>query len=323
MRSGIDMQTSSERTQGETPPCVSLSEPMIVRIQTFYNIAKANSAPLSLRELLSLVPLDMTERELANAWQECSVLNDNYAITEGVIAEKNKQNRVNNAKMNEELERTKFNMQYANRFRAWMRNNDILTLAVSGSTSYQSASESDDLDFFLITNNGTMWATLTRSLILARFFRLIKRSAPTICLSFVADSDFAELHFATNQSSLIARDALSAKILFGDSYYTGLLRKNTWIQRYYPKLYERFFAFNYHVQTTKGRGVASALKRVLNLFLYGTIGGYIKLKSDLLNRKLTKQGRFSSLFEVRIGKDHCIFESTRYRKLKKMYTKLE
>lgn len=326
------MQASSEKMRGEAHHGFYLSNRTISKIQTFCNIAKANNASISLEELLSLVPLEVTEKELANAWQKCPTLSDDYAIAEGVIEEKPKQRGANDSSswmvVDEGLQqrrrqRTIFNMQHADMYRAWIGNNDIVTLAVSGSTSYQSASETDDLDFFLVARNEAMWICLTRSLILARIFKLSRRNAPSICLSFVANSHLAELHFATNRNALIAREALSAKLLLGYGYYANLLKKNSWIGDYYPKLYESFFNSNRNDQTTSRRGRTSSLKRIIDLFLYKTVGTYIKIKSDLLNRRLMKQGISSSVFEPRIGKDHCIYESKRYRQLKKMYSKLD
>ncbi len=203
---------------------------------------------------------------------------------------------------------------------------NLKALAISGSTSYLSVSSEDDLDFFFVTEKDTMWVTFAKSLLLARLFKLVERNAPSLCLSFVADERFTEEQFATSHDGLIARDAVSAKVIRGEAYYNDLLQKSIWISDFFPKLYELRFGNRsnvVHSNETKRRRGTSTTKAIVNAFAFYTMGTYIRVKSNLLNRKLAKLGKESSVFKLRIGKDHCIYESMSYRDLRKIYSQLE
>jgi len=52
--------------------------------------------------------------------------------------------------------------------------------------------------------------------------------------------------------------------------------------------------------------VPSTTRRFLNLRLRFLVRNCIAVRSTMLNRKLMKQGRSSSLFTVKIGPNHCI-----------------
>jgi hypothetical protein len=67
----------------------------------------------------------------------------------------------------------------------------------------------------------------------------------------------------------------------------------------------------------------SLLTFCANSLLYWTVGSYLRVKSYLLNRKLGRLGDRKKQFELKIGKDHCIFESNRYRELRGLYGELE
>src|ERR1035438_7057717 len=62
---------------------------------------------------------------------------------------------------------------------------------------------------------------------------------------------------------------------------------------------------------------------LLNSFLYHTLGSFLRIKSWALNRRLTKAAWHSSVFATRVGLGYYIYESNRYRKLRKMYGELE
>ncbi|MFI5420379.1 MAG: hypothetical protein ACHQ1H_05380, partial [Nitrososphaerales archaeon] len=90
---------------------------------------------------------------------------------------------------------------------------------------------------------------------------------------------------------------------------------------YFPKLYN-LRVRNYRAKTTENNRDSPA-GRIVNLFLYYVAGSYIKVKSHLLNRKFMKLGKKPSLFQLRIGRDHCIYESADYVNLKSLYSRLK
>ena len=93
------------------------------------------------------------------------------------------------------------------------------------------------------------------------------------------------------------------------------------MSRYFPMLYEQRVQA---VEQEIGPPIkTSLLARIENLFVYFITGRYIRLKSHLLNRRYAKEKKWNSLFRVRIGPDHCIYESERYLHLRQMYLALD
>lgn len=159
-------------------------------------------------------------------------------------------------------------------------------------------------------------------MIFARVFRFSTKKAPWICLSYVSDEEFVRGELSRNQNGLFARDAISTMVVRGEDYFLNLLKGNSWMSLYFPKLYGLRIREEASPKTIPHGKTASSFERMLNLFLYYTAGSYIRLKSNLLNRKFSRDRKFSSLFNLRIGWDHCIYESVDYMRLRKLYASL-
>ena len=295
-------------------------------ILTFCKIAKANGSMLSLKDVILLASLDMTEDELIRAWDECDELNSAYQIVSGRILERNARQDDGHYEMMDEyaerLLRATSNVAFAKKFVSFLQDKNLKLVCISGSTSYLSVSREDDLDFCLVTKRNRMWTTFAKSLLLARLFRISEPSSPSLCLSYVADEDFITSQFRKPQDALFARDAISATVVRGEGFFSTLLYLGSWMARYFPKMY------NLRLQgRMKGTPVdydtSSLVERILDIFVFYIIGRYIRVKSNLLNRKLSKLGLRDSVFKVKMGKDHCIYESFSYMELKRMYSELQ
>jgi hypothetical protein len=193
-------------------------------------------------------------------------------------------------------------------------------VAVSGSTSYGSASLSKDADFFCVAPIGEMWLSLARSLLIARAYGVLNRGAPGFCLSCVMDDAYARSAFKSRRHPLFARDAIEARVLIGQGVYKSLMRSARWISNYYPVAYQASIANDSEASAASR---PSAFARILNLVLYAVLGRYMLAKSTLLNRRLKALGRSGDVFSVRSGADHLIYESRRYGELRKEYESSE
>ena len=310
----------------EKPQTASvLSEKTLSNIVLFCDVAKANGTSVTLKELIALTSIDFTEEQLTESWKDYEVLSAKYTIVSGIVLElsdveetASTQVAVREREISENFQRANSNISFATRFGSFLGPSIFEVLAISGSTSYLSVSRTDDLDFFCISKSGGMWSSFVKALILARLFRTKEKNSPWLCLSYVADKGFTEREFAASKNGLIARDAISARIIRGEDSYSNLLKENRWMSEYFPKLY------NLRISKSSGQSSAamqvSALSSIINLFLYYFAGNYIRLKSYLLNRKFGKEKKFSSIFKLRIGRDHCIYESQDYLRLRKMYS---
>ncbi|MDG6906974.1 MAG: hypothetical protein JRN20_14470 [Nitrososphaerota archaeon] len=313
--SGKDMVANSK--------LASLSEEEVKRIRMLCDVSDAIGSYLTLKELLSLVPLEISESALSENWGAFVGL-ERYRISSGMIINKEHEDRDLGAIREEEwdkISRANRNLKHSMNFSNLCSHIGLKVLSVSGSTSYLSVTRDGDLDFFCIMNEEAIWPSLVKFLLLARAFRIVNRGSPPICLSYVVDEEFAIREFTKHQDGLFARDALYTRILRGRNYYSHLLKLSPWMEEYFPKMYrertERIPVENVTINS------GSHFQKIVNLFVYFTAGSYIKLKSYLLNRKYAKEKRWSSLFRVRVAEDHCIYESAKYLNLKKLYEPMD
>ncbi len=300
-------------------------EHIIHEVNFLSGIAKANGSFVSLKDLAALTRTNLSKEQLESSWAAIPELAGSYELKNGLIIERGNSNAGNSlTSVDQEQEkkaRAERYARYAREFASLCKGGETKLIAISGSTSYQSPSAADDLDIFCITRPGSLWLFLTKSLLLARFLHVFRGSEPRICFSYVVDENFVEKEFLPARDALFARDALTTMVVHGQEFYEELLKKSSWISRYFPHLYQtRTNALHHEVAREK---IASApSQRFLNTLLWILVGNYIALKSDMLNRRIRKQRKVSLLFSTRIGPDHCIFESVRYSKLKAMYSRL-
>jgi len=312
---------------GSTPhPPSSLNERDASQIKLLCDVARKNGATLTVEEVMALTTAPASREELEMAWQHTPILSSSYELRSGLVVERNS-GSMTDAQVVREVDRrvrAKSYLRHAARFSALCGGRYTKLMAVSGSVSYMSASELDDLDFFCVTKRDTLWVFLTRTLILARVFRRVsgKKGTPKYCFSCSMDEKFALKSFSASQGPLFARDALSAVVLVDrDDCYRSLLEEGAWMEKHYPRLYRSRLGRGEEGRARAPREArSSSCDRVLNLFLYLTVGGYIRLKSALLNRKFRHEGRRDALFSVLSGPDLCMYESEKYIDLRESYS---
>jgi hypothetical protein len=295
-----------------------LTDESISRIDLLYNVARLNDSVLSLRDLQVLLNSETSLSELEDAFADTPILKSKYNLQSGFVFEKGKDDAI--VALELQKRRKAFgNVALGARLAARLKGKGSVIIAIGGSTSYQSVKESDDLDFFCITHTDSVWIFLTKALLLLRATRLYSSQPSGACLSCVMDQDFAEKLFGNEQDPLFARDALNAIVLEGDKQYRSLLLKADWIARMFPRLYA---ARSIPIEGAIHRRDSSVIRRVVNLFLFRTVGVYIRMKSMLENRRIARHGNKGRLFVTRVGRDHCIYESMRYRKMREIYRRL-
>jgi hypothetical protein len=308
-----------------TPEPLHVWEHIIYEISFLAGIAKANGSLLSLKDLLALTRTNLSEEQLKAWWAITPELAGFYELKNGLIIERDNDHpgRVQSilGREQEKRARAESYTRYAREFASFCTGQETKLIAISGSTSYHTAAPADDLDIFCITKPDHLWLFLTKSLLLARFLQVFRRSEPRICFSYAVDQNFVMNEFLPVRDPLFARDALTTIVIHGQEFYEELLRKSSWISNYFPRLYQqRVNAV--HLEPGREKIASASSRRFLNTLLLVLVGNYIAFKSAMLNRRLRKQGKLSSLFKARIGPDHCVFESVRYSKLRDMYLNL-
>lgn len=294
-------------------------EDIVPIVSVAMNVAQLHGAAVALVELENLLPETNTTEDLVAVLELFPQLRDAYVVRNGLVTPKSESAPASSAR-EEAQRRSMANISAARAFGRTLAGRDLEVIAVSGSTSYLSASARDDLDLFCVTTKGRVWVFLLKALVMARLRRLSDRRATPVTFSCVMDRKRADEMFSTDNGALFARDALMARVVSGHRSYAELLDEASWIQRYFPRLYGR-------------RGKREALPHSserpsllpygpLNLLLYRTVGSFIRAKASLHNRRLAREGKGMALFRLRIGADHLIYESRRYQALRSMYSKV-
>jgi hypothetical protein len=293
------------------------------QINVLYDVAKENGSPLSVEQVLSLLPDELSPERLEEVLLSTPGLNERFEIKSGLIFERQTHSNEQISSVNAYLEsegRSRRNFGWARQFVTLARYTPSEMISVSGSNSYFSASTSDDIDLFCVTEADSLWLFVTKSLLLARLFRWTRSGSPPLCFSCVMDSRYAELMFSRPQDALFARDALTARVVHGSGIYGSLLQKSTWMGNYFKRPYSSRLSLFMPLPGDFSRKTKST-RKLTNLFMYSVVGSYIRVKSFLLNRRLSKQNK-SAIFLAKLGPDHLIYESRRYLNLRSLYSQI-
>jgi hypothetical protein len=303
----------------ETSGCLfAIGERELAEISSYCEIAKVNKSMITLSELRQLTAADATEEDFLAAWDGNATLASRYLIDSGYIVERGGGQRSNSGWVDEEernMRRARKNVTTAEDFSNLCASERVKLLAVAGGNSYKRARDGDDIDLFCVTTENSLWLFMLKSLLLARIYQLTRRSPP-FCFSYVMDERRARTEFARSGDRLFARDALAAKVMVGAGFYRSLLGDGGWMERYFPRMYGRSYQEAGEARREAGQRRGNA---AVNTLLYLTVGTYIRMKAHMLNRRYRSKGNTSALFRVRIGIDHCIYESNRYQVLRGMY----
>lgn len=299
----------------------SLDDSQRQAVLIYCRIAAVSGALLSVSDLLELLSLDATEEELERSILSDAFLSSKVTVDSGRVLLRRGDSTVKAAteEADRRARRAIANAQ-AGRVFARLLNKSAVFMGVAGTTSYLSAAEHDDIDFYCITKTDGMWAFMLRAFILSRIFSLVRRSDPPFCFSFVLDERQASREVSQPRGALYARDTLTAMVVSGGSAYHAILENASWMRSYFPTVYARRLkeiGGSDHPQPER-RG-----SRVINLFLFRTVGWYVSLKAWALNRRLTKEGKKDSVFRTTIGPGQLEYASRRYLELGRMYNALE
>lgn len=297
---------------------MTLSEKSTERVDLLFELAKRNGSLISIHELTRLLATSTSEQEVAKAIMHDPHLSSRFEITDGYVVERRPGGGASDLREESRNRvRARSNMALAVRFERLLRPARFRMVAVSGSTSYGSASSSKDLDLFCVAPAGRLWYSLTWGLIMARVFALVSPRSPCICLSCIMDERYAFSLFSRAQGPLFARDAIETKVVRGRDTHSSLMRAAGWITAFYPGAYE---SSEFSAAPLPTMNSPSVLERVTNRFIFITVGKYMRLKSALLNRRLRTAHRSWDVFEIQCSEDHLVYESKRYASMRQRYT---
>ena len=294
-------------------------------VLAYCKIAAASGALLTLKDLADLLAIDATEKELEDTISSDKYLASRVCVESGRVLLRQPGFDLEIArKATEEAERRRkraiANVEAARTF-APLLGKDAVFVAVAGTSSYLSASEGDDIDYYVITKTNRMWAFLLKSFILSRISSLARRTGPPFCFSFVMDERQSREELSSPKGALYARDTLTAKVISGGAAYHSILENASWMRSYFPSVYEKRLgeggsSGGQHPSRKNG-------SRILNMLLFLTLGRYVLLRAWILNRQLAEAGRSAAIFETKLGPGKLEYASRRYVELGKMYQAME
>jgi hypothetical protein len=291
----------------------------------YCKIAASSGALLSIEDLVELLGIDATEEELERGISSDGSLASKVYVESGLVALISPGSDRGAAKKTvEEAEKRRSralaNIEAAKSF-STLFSRDTIFVAVAGTNSYLSAAEGDDIDFYCITKTDGMWAFMLKALLLSRVRSLSRRGAPPFCFSYVMDERQVRDEPNIPKTAVHARDTLTAKVISGEATYRAILENASWMRSYFPAVYEHRLR---EAGSRKGPYPSSGKgSRIINEWLFATLGSFLALKAWTLNRRLAKQGKSSAVFKTWIEPGRLEYASRRYLELGKMYQALE
>ncbi len=196
--------------------------------------------------------------------------------------------------------------------RPWLR-----AVAITGSVAYGEPAPGDDLDLFIVCRAGALYWFLVYAYLAIRLSRWHQGSPgrPIPCLNYVVDERRADRDFGRDRGFLFAREALSACVLQGASYYQGLLSRATWMRARVPGLYAERAQPPWDLAARP----APLGVRLVNAALYLPLAAYLQVAGLVRNHRLRRQGEPEEAFRTVTSRDRVAFVSYRFERLRAVY----
>lgn len=191
-------------------------------------------------------------------------------------------------------------IECARQFAKTLGESNLKFIGISGSVSYEPMEE-DDVDIFIITENGKLWQTLMRAFLLRRFSRL-----SDICISLCMEQDFAENYFRHMSETLIIEDSLHVIPLYGSDFYLSLKENITSIRNNIHNVDNKNTEREHHFSFSK----------IISLIAFVPLGTFLFLKGAIENFRFLKYGLKDRSFSTVIGLDRFYLDSVKYHSLR-------
>jgi glycosyltransferase involved in cell wall biosynthesis len=161
----------------------------------------------------------------------------------------------------------------------------VRMIAFSGSTAHRNMTSMEDIDLFIVVEDGKLWATFLSAVVWAK----IKGLRRTLCMNYLL-SDAALPLFETDEFT--AQQVASLKPVYGRSIYDRFIAANPFVRRRFPNFdAARHRATRPEISVSPFKGV---LERVLRL---GPVQLFDRISRVVLGRYLQRKARGASKAE--------------------------
>ncbi len=190
-------------------------------------------------------------------------------------------------------------------------------LGVSGSVAYGFAAPNDDLDFFVTTRRGTTWLFLLLAFANYRLLRERSHTPPPShwCFNYVLDEDDAEREFSRPGGLLMAREALTVRMICGDPFYRSLLQKARWMGDELPQIYAKRRGPE---SENSPPGRVGWILRAANGIVFPFLATYLQLSGLVHNHRLRRRAP-EKLFATTTTLRRFMLRSLRFAELERVY----
>ncbi len=158
---------------------------------------------------------------------------------------------------------------------------------ISGSLSKGAVSETDDIDYFIITDPGRLW--LVRSLLTLFKKMFLLNSYRNFCINYFVDS---ENLYVRDHNLFTATEIVFLIPVFNRVIYDRFMDQNTWVRSYYPNIvrrddfcHERNPVIKRLLEKLPGNSTGNRLES----YFYRTSGSYIRRKFSYMDDKTFSQ----------------------------------
>jgi glycosyltransferase involved in cell wall biosynthesis len=147
----------------------------------------------------------------------------------------------------------------------------IRMIAFSGATAHRNMSTSEDIDLFMIVEDGKLWAVFLTAMVWAKVKGLRKH----LCMNYLVSDDGLPL---LEHDPFTAQQAASLKPIYGKKIYDRFIADNPFIKRLIPN-FDAKRQRDFYPELQPGRG-KRALERILRL-------GFVQIFERLSRRVLS------------------------------------
>ncbi len=194
----------------------------------------------------------------------------------------------------------------------------VRCVAVTGSAAYGQVWPEDDLDLLVVTSPGTLWSFLLLAFLDLRLrARRVGGERIRWCLNYAVDLPRARAEYRRSRGFQFAREALTARVVYGAPEYTSLLKEGSWMAGEMPRLYGR--------RRCAGAGEAAPARptplwaRLLDPIVFVVLGSYLQAVGLVRNRRLRRAGETSKVFATTTRRSMMAYESQEFRELGELY----
>jgi hypothetical protein len=273
-------------TVGEVHSSGSTRGPLEARVRALMDVARTRRAPIAVDLLLTMLPS-------GRAWtsedvQDCLAAHPAWGqMVDGYVHP-----GVPNPAIDLAARRARSDAMLAEAERAVAhplgRAAELTRcIGVSGSVAYGLAESGDDLDFFVVVRRGGTWLFLLLAFLASRGAHRDGDGASPWCFNYVVEEGAIDDDLAEPRGLLVAREALSVRVIRGDPYYRQLLGRSRWIGAELPQMYrDRTCA----TEAPEPMPRLGWFARTVNVLVFPFVATYLQVVGLMGNRRWRTEG---------------------------------